>query len=184
MQELTQHGMARLQQNLIDVIKEAQAKVGYRKEAIRLYYPLRTINHFFDGSYTPEQMEEMLGGLENYTKEALGGVTVTRKDERFCFAIPEEGVTQVHEQMGPNEFIRKLVNLVRTPDCTIEQVRNLFFATSPEVHFEEIPENEEFEYLIYFEDACIDPYYYCFNKEFGILSYHRFLPEDYADVTR
>lgn len=31
MQELTQHGMARLQQNLIDVIKEAQAKVGYRK---------------------------------------------------------------------------------------------------------------------------------------------------------
>ena len=125
MQELTQHGMARLQQNLIDVIKEAQAKVGYRKEAIRLYYPLRTINHFFDG-----------------------------------------------------------VTLVRTPDCTIEQVRALFLETSPKVHFEKIPDNEEFEYLIYFEDASIDPYYYCFNKEFGMLSYHRFLPEDYADVTK
>ena len=128
MQELTQHGMARLQQNLIDVIKEAQAKVGYRKEAIRLYYPLRTINHFFDGSYTPEQMEEMLGGLENYTKEALGGVTVTRKDERFCFAIPEEGVTPVsythlygtslYREDGGGQRYSGSSKLSVNPDCT------------------------------------------------------------------
>ena len=30
---------ARLEKNIIDVIKEEQAKLGYRKEKIRLYYP-------------------------------------------------------------------------------------------------------------------------------------------------
>ena len=31
----------------MDVIKEEQAKLGYRKEKIRLYYPLSSLNHFF-----------------------------------------------------------------------------------------------------------------------------------------
>ena len=30
----------RLENSIIDVIKEEQAKLGYRKEEIRLYYPL------------------------------------------------------------------------------------------------------------------------------------------------
>lgn len=38
---------ARLEKNIIDVIKEEQAKLGYRKEKIRLYYPLSSLNHFF-----------------------------------------------------------------------------------------------------------------------------------------
>ena len=38
----------KLENSLIDVIKEEQAKLGYRKEEIRLYYPLGSLNHFFD----------------------------------------------------------------------------------------------------------------------------------------
>lgn len=38
----------RLEQSLIDIVKEEQAKLGYRKEDVRLYYPLSTLNHFFD----------------------------------------------------------------------------------------------------------------------------------------
>ena len=34
---------ARLEKNIIDVIKEEQAKLGYRKEKIRLYYPLSSV---------------------------------------------------------------------------------------------------------------------------------------------
>ena len=30
----------KLEQNIIDMIKEEQAKLGYRKESIRLYYPV------------------------------------------------------------------------------------------------------------------------------------------------
>ena len=37
----------RLETSLIDVIKEEQAKLGYMKEKISLYYPLSSLNHFF-----------------------------------------------------------------------------------------------------------------------------------------
>lgn len=37
----------KLEKNLIDIIKEEQAKLGYFKEDILLYYPLSTLNHFF-----------------------------------------------------------------------------------------------------------------------------------------
>lgn len=36
----------RLENSIIDVIKEEQAKLGYRKEEIRLYYPLSSLDHF------------------------------------------------------------------------------------------------------------------------------------------
>ena len=35
----------KLTNNLIDLVKEEQAKLGYRKEAIRLYYPLSSLQH-------------------------------------------------------------------------------------------------------------------------------------------
>ena len=50
----------RLEQSLIDIVKEEQAKLGYRKEDVRLYYPLSTLNHFFDTEDTVEEMAERL----------------------------------------------------------------------------------------------------------------------------
>ena len=40
-------GYDKLERNLIDIIKEEQAKLGFFKEDIRLYYPLSSLNHFF-----------------------------------------------------------------------------------------------------------------------------------------
>ena len=40
-------GYDKLEKNLIDIIKEEQAKLGFFKEDIRLYYPLSSLNHFF-----------------------------------------------------------------------------------------------------------------------------------------
>lgn len=39
-------GYDKLERNLIDIIKEEQAKLGFFKEDIRLYYPLPSLNHF------------------------------------------------------------------------------------------------------------------------------------------
>ena len=50
-------GYKRLYKNLIDIIKEEQAKLGFRRESIRLYYPLSSLNHFFDTQDTEEQMK-------------------------------------------------------------------------------------------------------------------------------
>ena len=50
----------KLEKNLMDVIQEEQAKLGFRREKIRLYYPLSTLNHLLDTEDTAEQMETTL----------------------------------------------------------------------------------------------------------------------------
>ena len=50
----------RLEQSLIDIVKEEQAKLGYRKEDVRLYYPLSTLNHFFDTEDTVEEIKKIV----------------------------------------------------------------------------------------------------------------------------
>ena len=42
----------RLEESLTDLVAEEQAKLGYRKEEIRLYYPLSTLNHFFAAQFS------------------------------------------------------------------------------------------------------------------------------------
>ena len=52
--------------NLIDIIKEEQAKLGFRKEEIRLYYPLISLNHFFEAD---DDVDEMQTRLEQFPEE-------------------------------------------------------------------------------------------------------------------
>ena len=52
----------KLETSLIDVIKEEQAKLGYRKEKISLYYPLGSLNHFFKSQADAAGMMEILRG--------------------------------------------------------------------------------------------------------------------------
>ena len=107
-------GFRRLEENLIDLVKEQQAKLGFRPEVIRLYYPVSTLNHFFGSEDTAEEMKARLNGLEAHMTETLGEVRVTAKGDRFCFLIPETGSVYVHEQMKGREFIQDLVDLVGT----------------------------------------------------------------------
>ena len=164
-----------LENSIIDVIKEEQAKLGYRKEEIRLYYPLSSLDHFFETEADAEEMKKILTGFGAYTKEKLGNVLVSHKGDRFCFHIPEQG-----EHMKPNEFIRELVELVGKHGCTMQQVKNLFLSKGKQVQMEPM-DNGEFELMIRFEGDGEDPYYYCFKDEGCHIIYHRFLPEDYAD---
>lgn len=50
-------GYDKLEKNLIDIIKEEQAKLGFFKEDIRLYYPLSSLNHFFAATDTADEMQ-------------------------------------------------------------------------------------------------------------------------------
>lgn len=197
-----------LERSLIDVIKEEQAKLGYYREDIRLYYPLSSLNHFLGTDVNADKMQKILEGIgENVDetrnivegKEAgsataepivagmnatlsdkLGMVEVSYRGDRFCFHILPEGVEYVHENTKENEFIRELVNLVAKHGCTIDQIYELFTAHSDRVGREKM-DNGEFDERIWFEDDADDPYYYCFKQEGGHMIYHRFLPEDYED---
>lgn len=168
-----------LERSLIDIMKEEQAKLGYKKEKIRLYYPLSTLNHLLETDAAAEEMPEVLRDFPAYVYNKFGKVQISHSQERFCFTISEDASEYVHDNMRPNEFIKKLVDLVARHGCTIEQIIDLFHAYSENIHMEPI-NNGEFDYLIYFEDTC-DRYYYCFKDEGCHMIYHRFLPEDYDD---
>lgn len=189
---MLQYNYDNLQRSLIDVIKEEQAKLGYYREDIRLYYPLSSLNHFFGTNVGADEMQRILdgtgeqdhtpitAGMNEALSDKLGMVEVSHRGDRFCFHIPPEGVEYVHENTTENEFIRELVQLVAKHGCTIEEVYQLFTKHSGHVRREPM-ENGEFDVRIWFEDDAEDPYYYCFKQEGEHMIYHRFLPADYED---
>lgn len=189
---MLQYNYDNLQRSLVDVIKEEQAKLGYYREDIRLYYPLSSLNHFFGTNVGADEMQRILdgtgeqdhtpiaAGMNEALSDKLGMVEVSHRGDRFCFHIPPEGVEYVHENTTENEFIRELVQLVAKHGCTIEEVYQLFTKHSGHVRREPM-ENGEFDVRIWFEDDAEDPYYYCFKQEGEHMIYHRFLPADYEE---
>ena len=189
---MLQYNYDNLQRSLIDVIKEEQAKLGYYREDIRLYYPLSSLNHFFGTNVGADEMQLILDGtgeqdhtpiatgMNEALSDKLGMVEVSHRGDRFCFHIPPEGVAYVHENTTENEFIRELVQLVAKHGCAIEEVYQLFTKHSGHVRREPM-DNGEFDERIWFEDDAEDPYYYCFKQEGEHMIYHRFLPADYED---
>lgn len=189
---MLQYNYDNLQRSLVDVIKEEQAKLGYYREDIRLYYPLSSLNHFFGTNVGADEMQCILdgtgeqdhtpiaAGMNEALSDKLGMVEVSHRGDRFCFHIPPEGVEYVHENTTENEFIRELVQLVAKHGCTIEEVYQLFTKHSGHVRREPM-ENGEFDVRIWFEDVAEDTYYYCFKQEGEHMIYHRFLPADYED---
>ena len=169
----------KLETSLIDVIKEEQAKLGYRKEKISLYYPLSTLNHFFDSQADAEGMMELLKGFPSYINDKFGETVISHKGDRFCFTVSDRASEYVHENTKENEFIKGLINLVGKHGCTMEEIRQLFHSYSDRIVTEPM-DNGEFDEMIRFDDGT-DPYYYCFKNEGCHIIYHRFLPEDYAD---
>ena len=173
-------GYDKLERNLIDIIKEEQAKLGFFKEDIRLYYPLSSLNHFFNSSDSADEMQMRLDTLPESITSKLGQIEVSHKGDRFCFHIPQEGTVYVHDNTSPNEFIHQLVELIGKHGCTMNEILDLFHTYSENIVTEEM-NNGEFDRLIRFADNSEDPYYYCFKDEGCHIIYHRFLPEDYTD---
>ena len=53
-------GFTELRNNLIDIIREEQAKLGFREEKIRLYYPLSSLNHLLEAHDDADAMNARL----------------------------------------------------------------------------------------------------------------------------
>lgn len=174
-----ENGYKRLQDSLMDVIAEEQAKLGYMKEPIRLYYPLSSLNHFFESENDAEAMQESLEGFPKATKEIFGEVQVSHKGDRFCFFLSENATEYVHKHRDENAFIFALVQLLTKHGTTLDEVKELFRSQTSECAMKPM-DNGEFDLMIRFVDS-EDPYYYCFKDEGCHIIYHRFLPEDYAD---
>lgn len=173
----------KLEENLIDVIQEEQAKLGFRREKLRLYYPLSTLNHLLGTQDTAPEMEARFAEQPGAMTEKLGQLSVSRRGERFCLCIPEEGSVYVHEHLAEDGFIYDLVRLVGRHGCTLEDIRQLFLRYAANILWEEM-QGEDFDIMIRFPEGSGDPYCYCFRDEGCHVIYHRFLPEDYAELMK
>lgn len=177
---MSNRGYEKLERNLIDIVKEQQAKLGYRKEIVRLYYPLKSLNHFFEGSYRVKEMLSILNDAPDSLTGRLGKIRATANGSQICIEIPESGSEYVHKNTAENEFINELISVVGRHGCSIDEVIGLFRAHSDEIEIKEI-DNGEFDCYIRFLNDENDTYYYCFHDEGCHMIYHRFMPEDYND---
>uniref|UniRef100_UPI003FD6DE99 DUF3877 family protein n=1 Tax=Anaerotignum faecicola TaxID=2358141 RepID=UPI003FD6DE99 len=99
----------KLEKSIIDFIAEGQAKLGYSKESIQLYYPLASLNHFFNSSVTADAMEQKLTDFCNFASERLGSISFSYAGDRFCFYLAPEAAEYVHENKEKDVFIFELV---------------------------------------------------------------------------
>ncbi len=166
-----------LENNIIDVIKEEQIKLGYRDEKIRLYYPMESLKNYLGKELTKEELDKSLAAFRMQVADRLGSLEISNTGERYCILIPAIGVTYVHQHVK-RDFLEAFINTIRKHNLTIEDVLQVFKNYSNKVVFKK--ENHgEFEYLIYFEDGIPDTYRYCITFEGPHAIYHRFTIADY-----
>lgn len=192
--------------NMTDQIKEAQLKLGYAEETVRLYYPLSSLRILL-GVEDADSTDGTLGAnaadaeaalaadagtvlasikveLEGWEDCPLGKLSVCLHGDRVEIGIPPEGVRYVHEQVQDPAFLSALIGLFQTKHhCSIEDVRRVFESFQEDYVCEklsqEAAERMGFDYVLYFKDGAVDAYYYCIKEEMGHTVYHRFTREDY-----
>lgn len=171
----------KLIQNIIDQIKEAQIKLGYAKETLRLYYPVSSLNALLGTECADaEEMAEMLNEDFAEGDVVLGQVRFAVSSGRIEVSVPPEGAEYVHENVKDTEFLIDLIGLFRDHhSCSIDQVCDVFRRYSSDFECKEMPEDTDFDYVVHFMEPGIDEYYYCIKMEMGHTIYHRFTKADY-----
>lgn len=171
----------RMLKNIMDQMKEAQIKLGYDKETMRLYYPVESLNTLLE--IKCESAKEMLVALHEGFKDekrVLGKLEFAIRGDRLEICIPPEGSEYVHKNVKSPAFLEGMINLFRSNHhCELKDICEVFEKYSKDYVCEQTPDGMEFDYVMYFKDATIDEYYYCIKMEMGHTIYHRFTKEDY-----
>jgi hypothetical protein len=175
---------ARLEKNICDVIKEEQVKLGYRKEVIRLYYPLQSLNRFLKTSLKAEEIYPVLHEFAKTVAYKLGTIEISNKGDRFCFTLPPVATEYVHNNTPSKGFIYDFIKAVSEHGTSLDNVLEIFYKYSgdnPENVVVEKKTHGEFDCLVYFKDGNPDDFRYCLTDEGCHVIYHRFTIEDYED---
>lgn len=171
-----------LEKVICDTIKEEQIKLGYEKETVRLYYPMSSLAHILEEDIVDTDiMESYLWEFAQLVEDKLGKLQISHKGERYCIAIPPEGILYIHEVHPNNPFLEAFINAVRKHDSTLEDLLAIFHSFSEQVVCEK-SEMDEFDYVIYFTDDNLDDYRYCIKFDEGHTVYHRFSKKDYEKL--
>lgn len=170
--------------NMMDQVKEAQLKLGYAKETMRLYYPLSSLNALLGTKIsTGREMAECL--RQSFGEDCvLEGLTFAAYGDRVEVGIPPQGVEYIHLHVKEPVFLSAVIQLFESNHhCTMEDLCALFEQFSSRYVCERLSERQAagmgFDYVLHFDDRSIDPYYYCVKEEMGHTVYHRFTKQDY-----
>lgn len=175
---------AALKKNVTDVIKESQIKIGYTPNPVSLNYPVDSLNNLLGTDYNAEEMGSALENFNMYVKDDLGEIQFSLHEGKYCLTIPAKGVSYVHENVQDSGFLTDLISLLTTcRNISIGDVLKVFHKYSDHVSCTKV-ENDEFNYLVYFEDGEPDDYRYCIDIDLGHVTYHRVTPKDYDDLER
>lgn len=168
-------------ENMIDQIKEAQIKLGYARESVRLYYPVESLNRLM--GTTARDGEEMKTFLESdpaFWDTVLGKLHLSVHEGRIEIRIPPSGAEYVHKEIPDPKFLMEIVELFGTHHhLTIEEICGVFARFSESYVCEKMPEGADFDYVLYFPDGRVDGYYYCIKEEMDHTIYHRFTEADF-----
>ncbi|MCI5731753.1 MAG: DUF3877 family protein [Eubacterium sp.] len=165
-----------LEKNIIEQIQEAQLKLGFVKETVRLYYPLDSLNailniHCQEGN---EMCIQLASVFPDFTFGCRG--------ERVEISVPPDYVEYVHREVKTPAFLAEMIaRFQENQHLTFQQVQQIF-AEFGEYECQKMPEGADFDYVLYFENPDIDSYYYCIRMEMGHTIYHRFMKEDYEQL--
>lgn len=177
-------GFQRLFKNITDQIKEAQLKLGYAKETIRLYYPPASL-YALTGIHTADS-QKMCDELKNiFTADICLHPAFFVRGDRIEASIPPEGAEYVHHHVEDPLFLKDLITLFhQNPHSPMEEIKAVFNRHNETFICETMPPNSDFDCVMYFPNGEPDEYYYCFKEEMGHVIYHRFMKEDYFSILK
>lgn len=169
-------------ENLTEQIKEAQLKLGYAKEIIRLYFPVPSMCALLQTELrNGKELVALLKEEKKFDDTVLGKIDFSLcRDDRIEVCISAAGATYVHEQVPNPPFLEAVIELFRkNHNLTIEEICDCFGGFGDHLVCEKMEPGTDFDYVLYFSDHKPDSWYYCVKIEMGHTIYHRFTEADY-----
>ena len=169
--------------NIEDQIEEAQIKLGYADESVRLYYPLDSMNDILKSKYVNnvDCINSLLSN-EEFVNSELGEVELNDHGRNIEVVIGRNGVKYVYENGETSKFLVEFINaFADNHHLKIDEIKKIF-AKYGKYSCVDVPESSGFKWAIYFCDDGCDEYVYCINEEMGHTIYHRFTKRDYEKL--
>lgn len=185
-----------LEQHMIDTVKEWQIKIGYRKEAMNLYYPEESLKDMLGLSCDASEkaLKAALKLFAEKTGKVFGQLKVSEKKGRYCIGIPETGCEYIHKNIPDSEFLQAFLKVITGENPTFEKVRGCFkeaAETYREMFAEQDHGTDGMGRVFYFtgegglktpKESKIDHYVYCVELDDFGMTYHRFDWNDYQKL--
>ena len=170
-------------ENLTEQIKEAQLKLGYAEETIRLYFPVQSMCALLQiEAKSGKELVALLKEGKEFEDTVLGKLSFTLcKDDRIEVCIPASGAAYVYEQIPDPPFLESVIELFKdNHHLTIEKVCECFAKFNNCYICKKMKVGTDFDYVLYFPDHNPDSWYYCVKMEMEHTIYHRFTEADYC----